>query len=109
MRRLGGRITENLNGTKTAYVHDGLKTLADYNGRNQLQRTYVAPGLDQNLSLTASGSTYYYLSGVLGSIRQVLDTDQSTRNRRERSDRRGRRPHSTNYQPLATHLHSSYT
>lgn len=109
MRRLGGRITENLNGTKTAYVHDGLKTLADHNGRNQLQRTYVAPGLDQNLSLTASGSTYYYLTDALGSIRQVLDADHSTGNRRERSARRGRRPHSTNYQNLPTHLDSTYT
>jgi hypothetical protein len=44
-----------VNGTKTAYVHDGLNTVAEYNGSNQLQRTYVTPGLDQNLSLTASG------------------------------------------------------
>jgi RHS repeat-associated protein len=76
----GRRITKNVNGTKTAYVHDGLNTVAEYNGSNQLQRTYVTPGLDQNLSLTASGSTYYYLSDALGSIRQVLDADQATQN-----------------------------
>ena len=76
----GRRITKNVNGTKTAYVHDGLNTVAEYNESNQLQRTYVTPGLDQNLSLTASGSTYYYLSDALGSIRQVLDADQDTEN-----------------------------
>ena len=76
----GRRVTKNVNGTKTAYVHDGLDTVAEYNGSNQLQRTYVTPGLDQNLSLTASGNTYYYLSDALGSIRQVLDADQSTQN-----------------------------
>ena len=75
---LGRRVTKDVNGTKTAYVHDGLDTVAEYNGSNQLQRTYVTPGLDQNLSLTASGNTYYYLSDALGSIRQVLDADQST-------------------------------
>jgi len=76
----GRRVTKNVNGTKTAYVHDGLNTVAEYNGSDQLQRTYVTPGLDQNLSLTASGSTYYYLSDALGSIRQVLDADQATQN-----------------------------
>jgi YD repeat-containing protein len=50
---LGRRITKEVNGTKTAYVHDGLDTVAEYNGSNQLQRTYVTPGLDQNISLTA--------------------------------------------------------
>jgi RHS repeat-associated protein len=77
---LGRRITKNVNGTKTAYVHDGLNTVAEYNGNNQLQRTYVTPGLDQNVSLTASGSTYFYLSDALGSIRQLLDADQATQN-----------------------------
>ena len=41
---VGRRITKNVNGTETAYVHDGLNTVAEYNGSNQLQRTYVTPG-----------------------------------------------------------------
>ena len=69
----GRRITKDVNGTKTAYFHDWLNVVAEYNGSNQLQRTYVTPGLDQNLSLTASGSTYYYLTDALGSIRQLID------------------------------------
>ena len=77
----GLRVQKTVGGsTTTKYYHDGLNTVAECNGSNQLQRTYVTPGLDQNLSLTASGGTYYYLSDALGSIRQVLDADQVTQN-----------------------------
>jgi RHS repeat-associated protein len=75
------RVQKTVGGsTITKYYHDGLNTVAEYNGNDQLQRTYVTPGLDQNLSLTASGNTYYYLTDALGSIRQLLDADQSTQN-----------------------------
>lgn len=77
----GLRVQKTVAGsTTTKYYHDGLNVVAEYNGSDQLQRTYVTPGLDQNLSLTASGSTYYYLSDALGSIRQVIDADQATQN-----------------------------
>ena len=74
------RITKDVNGTKTAYFHDGLDVVAEYNGSDQLQRTYVTPGLDQNLSMTASGSTYYYTSDGLGSIRNLLDSSEVAQN-----------------------------
>ena len=64
----GRRITKDVNGTKTAYFHDRLNVVAEYNGSNQLQRTYVTPALDQNLTMTASGSTYYCLSDALAHI-----------------------------------------
>ena len=51
----GLRVQKTVGGsTTTKYYQDGLNTVAEYNGSNQLQRTYVTPGLDQNLSLTAS-------------------------------------------------------
>ena len=77
---VGRRITKDVNGTKTAYFHDALNVVAEYNGSNQLQRTYVTPGLDNNLTLTASGSTYYYLTDALGSIRQLIDSNEATQN-----------------------------
>lgn len=43
-------------------------------------RTSVTPGLDDNLSLTASGSTYYYLKDALGSIRQLIDSSETVQN-----------------------------
>ncbi|GAH62429.1 unnamed protein product, partial [marine sediment metagenome] len=76
----GRRITKDVNGTKTAYFHDGLNVVAEYNGSNQLQRTYVTPGLDQNLSLTSSGTTYYHLPDALGRVRQVISANEATQN-----------------------------
>jgi RHS repeat-associated protein len=77
----GLRVQKTVGGsTTTKYYHDASNVVAEYNGSDQLQRTYVTRGLDQNLSLTASGSTYYYLSDALGSIRQLLDADQATQN-----------------------------
>ena len=66
--------------TTTNYYHDGLNVVAEYNGSDQLQRTYVTPGLDANLSMTASGSTYYYLTDALGSVRQLIDSNEATQN-----------------------------
>ena len=77
---LGRRITKNVNGTKTAYLYDFWNVVADYNGSNQLQATYLTPGLDDNLSMTRSGSTYYYLQDGLGSVRQLLGSDETTEN-----------------------------
>lgn len=37
-------ITKDVNGTKTAYFHDRLNVVAEYNGSDQLQRTHVTPG-----------------------------------------------------------------
>ena len=39
--------------TTSVYYHDGLDVVADYDGSDQFQRTYVSPGLDRNLSMTA--------------------------------------------------------
>jgi RHS repeat-associated protein len=74
------RVTKNVNGSKTAYVYDFLDVVADYNGSNQLQATYVTPALDENLTVTRSGSTYCYLQDALGSVRQLLDADETTEN-----------------------------
>jgi RHS repeat-associated protein len=74
------RVTKNVNGSKTAYIYDFWNVVADYNGSNQLQATYVTPGLDDNLTMTRSGSTYYYLQDGLGSIRNVLDGDETGEN-----------------------------
>lgn len=44
-----------------------------YDDRGYLTRVSVGGstrGLDQNLSLTASGSTYYYVPGALGGVEQ---------------------------------------
>jgi len=54
--------------------------IADYDGDDVLVATYVTPGLDANLSVTRSGSTYYYLKDGLGSIRNLVDSNETTQN-----------------------------
>ncbi len=76
--------------------------VGEHKGSNQLQRTYVTPGLDQNLSLTSSGSTYYYLADALGSIRQVIDANEPTQTRSGGTPRRGRRPQSYDYEAFGS-------
>jgi hypothetical protein len=76
------RVQKTVGGaTTTKYYHDGLNTVAEYNGSDQLLRTYVTPGLDQNLSLTASGSTYY-VKDPLGFIGPGLSLRRSEGGRR---------------------------
>ena len=59
--------------TTSVYCHDGLNVVAKYDGSDQFQRTYVSPGLDRNLSMTASGSTYCCLTDALDSIRRPIE------------------------------------
>lgn len=50
------RVQKTVGGSRTTkYYDDRLNVVVEYNGNSQLQRTYVTAGLDQNLSLTASG------------------------------------------------------
>jgi len=76
----GRRITKDVNGTVTAYFHDILHVVAEYDDNNQHKRGYVTRGLDDNLSVTASGNTYYYLRDALGSVRQLIDSNETTQN-----------------------------
>jgi RHS repeat-associated protein len=64
----------------TRLAAGGANVIADYDGDNVLQATYVTPGLDNNTSQTRSGSTYYYLKDGLGSIRNLVDSNESTQN-----------------------------
>jgi RHS repeat-associated protein len=64
----------------TKYFLDGADVIADFDGDDVLQATYVTPGLDDNISQTRSGSTYYYLQDGLGSIRNLVDSNEATQN-----------------------------
>jgi len=56
----------------TSFLYDGDNVLADVAG-GALAALYVTPFLDQNLSLTKGGSTYYYSQDGLGSVRTLTD------------------------------------
>jgi len=60
-----------VDGAVTKFVYDGSNCVAEYDGSNTLQASYITPGLDQNLTIKRSGSTYYYHQDGLGSIRNI--------------------------------------
>ena len=40
----------------------------------------MTPGLDENLSMTRSGNTYYYMADGLGSVRNIGESDEDVAN-----------------------------
>ena len=47
-----------------------ISTVGEHEGSNRMERTYVTPALERNLCLTASASTYYYLTEASGGVEQ---------------------------------------
>ena len=62
------------------YIYDGANVLASYDSDKNLTARFVAPGLDDNLSVTRGANTYYYAADGLGSIRNVVDSSEATKN-----------------------------
>ncbi len=57
----------------TDLLYDGDNVIADKQGGG-VAKFYVTPFLDQNLSMTADSSTYYYSQDGLGSVRTLTDS-----------------------------------
>ena len=76
----GRRIAKTVDAATTKFFYDGSDAIADYDGSDTLIATYLTPGLDANLSQTRSGSTYYYMRDGLGSIRNLVDSSETTQN-----------------------------
>jgi RHS repeat-associated protein len=77
---LGRRIEKNVNGKITRYVYDNEDILCEYNYdpsamSYELTATYIhGPGIDEPISMTREGQTYFYHADGLGSIRQLSDS-----------------------------------
>ncbi|MCK5578221.1 MAG: hypothetical protein KAI63_01735, partial [Planctomycetes bacterium] len=80
----GTRIAKDVNGTIEKYIHDGANVIVDYDGSNNVKASYVTPFLDQNLLVTKNQqptpNNYYYLADGLGSIRELIDSSENTKN-----------------------------
>jgi RHS repeat-associated protein len=61
------------------FLYDGDNVLADIAG-GATSAFYVTPFLDQNLSITTGGSTYYYSQDGLGSVRTLSDSSGDVKN-----------------------------
>jgi RHS repeat-associated protein len=74
-RRIGVDETVSAVETKTYTVYDGTNPYADFNGSGTLLERYVYGPSGQILSRTsASGTTAWYLTDHLGSVRDVVAT-----------------------------------
>jgi YD repeat-containing protein len=63
----GRRISKTVNGVTTQYLYDGMNIIKEYDGSGTLLATYVhGPGIDQPVSMTRGGQTYYYHADGLG-------------------------------------------
>jgi RHS repeat-associated protein len=60
------------------FLYDGDNVLADI--ASGVDAFYVTPFLDQNLSITTGGSTYYYSQDGLGSVRTLTDSTGAVKN-----------------------------
>ena len=70
------RIGEDVNGTQTWTVYDGVNPYADFNGSGALQNRYLyGPAVDEVLARISSGGTLaWYLTDRLGSVRDIVST-----------------------------------
>jgi len=66
--------------TAEYFIFDGDNVLASYDSGGNLNASYLTPGLDANLSMTNSTDTYYYFADGLGSIRNVVESDEDIAN-----------------------------
>jgi RHS repeat-associated protein len=62
----------------TSFLYDGDNVVADI--ASGVDAFYVTPFLDQNLSITTGGSTYYYSQDGLGSVRTLTDSTGTVKN-----------------------------
>ncbi|MHC4714204.1 MAG: RHS repeat-associated core domain-containing protein [Planctomycetota bacterium] len=76
----GRRMSKTVDGTQEKFFFDGHDVIADYDSDDTLVATYLTPSLDHNVSQSRSSSTYYYLADGLGSIRNLLDSNEATQN-----------------------------
>lgn len=67
---LGRRIEKNVGGRVTRYVNDGLDIVLELDGSNALVARYRhGERLDQPLSMTRQGETYFFHADHIGSVR----------------------------------------
>ncbi len=69
---LGRRIEKTESGTTARYQYDGLDVVAEYNGSNTLQATYIfGPGIDEPLKVRRASTTAAFHTDGLGSVLAV--------------------------------------
>ncbi|MFH0837450.1 MAG: RHS repeat-associated core domain-containing protein, partial [Candidatus Aenigmatarchaeota archaeon] len=75
-----GQRTSRTDENGTVYfLYDSNDVLMELNSAgNQLAKYTFGPGIDEPISMTRSGSTYYYHTDGIGSVTALTDTSQNT-------------------------------
>jgi len=76
VKKVAGTVTEEL-------YYDGADCVGEkytVQGESPVTVAYVTPALDKNMAMTRGNSDYYYTQDGLGSVRELIDTGQVTKN-----------------------------
>ena len=72
---LGRRIEKIANGQTKRYIYDGEDILLEYDGANVLQARYThGPGIDEPITVTKGGNTFFYHQDGLGTVTDLTDS-----------------------------------
>ena len=75
---VGNRVESEVEQTTTVRMYyDGADCVGEYDGAST--RYYMTPMLDENM-LMNNGSDYFYTQDGLGSVRELIDTNQAAQN-----------------------------
>jgi RHS repeat-associated protein len=74
----GKRLAKTVGGVTTYYLYDEEDVIAEYDAAGAVVATYIhGPGIDEPISMTRGGNTYFYTMDGLGSVRDLTDAAQS--------------------------------
>jgi len=75
----GRRTEKTVNTSTTNFLYDGDQIIAEYDATGNLITKYIfGPGIDEPISITKGGQTYYYHSDGLGSVTSLTDSSGAT-------------------------------
>jgi RHS repeat-associated protein len=71
----GKRLSKTVDGVTTYYLYDNEDIIAEYDSLGSLIASYIhGQGIDEPISMTRAGNTYYYTFDGLGSVVELTDT-----------------------------------
>ena len=72
----GRRIEKTVGSASTKFLYDGDQIIAEYDSSGNISAKYIfGPGIDEPISITKEGQTYYYHSDGLGSVTCLTDSN----------------------------------
>jgi RHS repeat-associated protein len=74
----GKRLSKTVDGVTTYYLYDNEDIIAEFDSSGNLIASYVhGQGIDEPISMTRAGNTYYYTFDGLGSVVELTDDNEN--------------------------------